>query len=87
MPALAARRPILTATIVSRRPAVFGMLIGELRDQAVELTGSEQIEPAKLARVAPTDLLMAAGTILGIYLLIGQFADVASVGDVFAGVI
>ncbi len=62
-------------------------LIGELRDQAVELTGSEQIEPAKLVRVSPTDLLMAVGTILGIYLLIGQFADVASVGDVFTGVI
>ncbi len=62
-------------------------LISDLRDQAVALTGSEQIEPAKLARVSPTDLLMAAGTILGIYLLIGQFADVASVGDVFSGVI
>ena len=83
--------PLLQPGVISRaaRQAVDQPkeLIGELRDQAVELTGSEQIEPAKLARVAPTDLLMAAGTILGIYLLIGQFADVASVGDVFAGVI
>lgn len=62
-------------------------LIADLRDQAVTITGSEQIEPAKLARVSPTDLLMAVGTIVGIYLLIGQFADVASVGDVFSGVI
>jgi uncharacterized membrane protein YbhN (UPF0104 family) len=62
-------------------------LIAQLADRAGELTGAERIEPAKLQRVAPTDILMAAGAILGVYLLIGQFADVAGVGDVFAGVV
>ena len=83
--------PLLQPGVVSRggrqlvdRPKE---LIADLREQAVATTGAEDIEPAKLQRVAPTDLLMAAGTILGVYLLIGQFADVASVGDVFAGVI
>ncbi|MGZ4707880.1 MAG: lysylphosphatidylglycerol synthase transmembrane domain-containing protein, partial [Acidimicrobiales bacterium] len=83
--------PLLQPGVISRsarqqvdRPKE---LIAELREQAVALTGTESIEPAKLQRVSPTDLLMAVGTIIGIYLLIGQFADVAGVGDVFAGVI
>ncbi|MGZ4729007.1 MAG: lysylphosphatidylglycerol synthase domain-containing protein [Acidimicrobiales bacterium] len=83
--------PLLQPGVISRsarqqvdRPKE---LIAELREQAVALTGTESIEPAKLQRVSPTDLLMAVGTIIGIYLLIGPFADVAGVGDVFAGVI
>jgi uncharacterized membrane protein YbhN (UPF0104 family) len=88
---LTALLPLLQPGVVSRsarhqvdKPKE---LISELADQTVALTGAERIEPAKLQRVAPTDILMAAGAILGVYLLIGEVSDVASVGDVFAGVI
>ncbi len=88
---LAAVIPLLQPGVISRaaRQQIDDPkeLIADLREQAVALTGTELLEPAKLQRVTPTDLLMAVGTIVGVYLLIGQFADVASVGDVFAGVI
>jgi len=57
-----------------------------LRAAVADRTGVEAVEPAKLRRVSTTSLLMAAGAILGVYLLIGEFSQVASVGDVFAGV-
>jgi len=79
------------------QPGVLGSRITRSLDQpkelsaaltvaVVETTGAEAVEPAELRRVSPTSLLMAAGAILGVYLLIGQFSQVAGVGDVFAGV-
>jgi len=51
-------------------------LLKRLRDQGVEITGDELASPVELRRVAPTDILLAAGAILGVYLLIGELAGI-----------
>ena len=51
-------------------------LLGYLRDRGSELTGVEIEKPTELRRVSPTTILMAAGTILGVYLLIGELAGI-----------
>jgi uncharacterized membrane protein YbhN (UPF0104 family) len=58
-------------------------LLARLREQGAALTGGEVTTLTKLRRVSPGDLLIAAGTILGVYLLIGQLAgvDFATVFD------
>jgi uncharacterized membrane protein YbhN (UPF0104 family) len=47
-----------------------------LQKQGVALTGAELTEPAELRRVSPTDLLLAAGAIVGVYLLVGELAGI-----------
>jgi glycosyltransferase 2 family protein len=58
-------------------------LLTRLREQGAALTGGEVATLTKLRRVSPGDLLIAGGTILGVYLLIGQLAgiDFATVFD------
>ncbi|HEX5096258.1 MAG TPA: hypothetical protein VFX21_09600, partial [Acidimicrobiia bacterium] len=51
-------------------------LLKDLREQGALLTGEEAVTLTELRRVSPTDILMAAGAILGVYLLIGELADV-----------
>ncbi|MET1001865.1 MAG: lysylphosphatidylglycerol synthase transmembrane domain-containing protein, partial [Acidimicrobiia bacterium] len=51
-------------------------LLGYLRDRGSELTGVEIEQPTELRRVSPTTILLAAGTILGVYLLIGELAGI-----------
>jgi uncharacterized membrane protein YbhN (UPF0104 family)/tRNA A-37 threonylcarbamoyl transferase component Bud32 len=51
-------------------------LLAELREAGEALTGEELAPPTELRRVSPTDILLAAGTILGVYLLIGQLAGI-----------
>jgi uncharacterized membrane protein YbhN (UPF0104 family) len=51
-------------------------LLRRLRERGAELTATEVVKPAELRRVSPGDLLIAAGTILGVYLLIGELAGV-----------
>jgi glycosyltransferase 2 family protein len=51
-------------------------LPARLREQGAALTGGEVATLTKLRRVSPGDLLIAAGTILGVFLLIGQLAGV-----------
>jgi uncharacterized membrane protein YbhN (UPF0104 family) len=51
-------------------------LLSRLREQGAALTGGEVATLAELRRVSPGGLLIAAGTILGVYLLIGQLADI-----------
>ena len=51
-------------------------LLQSLRDKGVALTGTELTKPTALRRVSPTDIALATGTILGVYLLIGQLADI-----------
>jgi uncharacterized membrane protein YbhN (UPF0104 family)/tRNA A-37 threonylcarbamoyl transferase component Bud32 len=51
-------------------------LLAELQHRGVEITGEELVPPAELRRVTPTDLLMAGGAILGVYLLIGELAGI-----------
>ena len=51
-------------------------LLKALREQGVQITGEEVAAPVELRRVAPTDILLAAGAILGVYLLIGELAGI-----------
>ena len=60
-------------------------LLDEMRTGGAEQLGIDLPPLADVRRVSITDVVMAAGTILGVYLLLGQFAEVKSVGDVFAG--
>ncbi len=47
-----------------------------LREQGAALTGTELAKPVELRRVSPADIAMAAGAILGVYLIIGEFAGI-----------
>ena len=47
-----------------------------LRERGEELTGEEVAAPVELRRISPTDILLAAGAILGVYLLIGELAGI-----------
>jgi uncharacterized membrane protein YbhN (UPF0104 family) len=51
-------------------------LLKGLRDEGVELTGEELAPPAALRRVSAADILLAAGAILGVYLLVGELAGI-----------
>jgi uncharacterized membrane protein YbhN (UPF0104 family)/tRNA A-37 threonylcarbamoyl transferase component Bud32 len=51
-------------------------LCATLREQGATLTGTELTKPIELHRVSAGDLLIAAGTILGVYLLIGQLTGI-----------
>ena len=51
-------------------------LLKRLRERGEELTGEEVAAPVELRRIAPTDILLAAGAILGVYLLIGELAGI-----------
>jgi uncharacterized membrane protein YbhN (UPF0104 family) len=51
-------------------------LLKRLREQGVKITGEELAAPVELRRIAPTDILLAAGAILGVYLLIGELAGI-----------
>lgn len=59
-------------------------LLSTVRSQAAERTGTPEPELTELRRVSPTSLAMAAGAMLGVYLLLGELADVRNVGDVFS---
>jgi uncharacterized membrane protein YbhN (UPF0104 family)/tRNA A-37 threonylcarbamoyl transferase component Bud32 len=62
---------------ISRRdlPATKALLKG-LREQGTAITGEEVAALVEVRRVSPTDILLAAGAILGVYLLIGQLAGI-----------
>ena len=47
-----------------------------LREQGSARTGTEVAKPVELRRVSPTDIAMAAGAILGVYLIVGEFAGI-----------
>jgi uncharacterized membrane protein YbhN (UPF0104 family) len=51
-------------------------VLASLRDQGVAITGEPLAAPTELRRVRPADLLLAAGAILGVYLLIGELAGI-----------
>ncbi|MEX1217456.1 MAG: lysylphosphatidylglycerol synthase domain-containing protein [Acidimicrobiales bacterium] len=77
---LAALLPLLQTTALPRvnRQSAEGLkkLCAQLRQQVSTTTGIEAPKLEELRRVAPTTILVAAFTILGMYLLIGQFANV-----------
>jgi uncharacterized membrane protein YbhN (UPF0104 family) len=54
-----------------------------LRTEASSAAGVEEPKLAELRRVTWGDILMTVGTLLGVYLLIGQFTGLAGLGDVF----
>jgi uncharacterized membrane protein YbhN (UPF0104 family) len=58
-------------------------LLSKLRTRAAARIGAPEPELTELRRVSPTNLAMAAGAMLGVYLLLGELADVRNVGDVF----
>lgn len=77
---LAAILPYLQTTALSRvnRRSASGLkkICADLRDEISTTTGVEAPKLEELRRVAPSSILIAAFTILGMYLLIGQFAHV-----------
>jgi uncharacterized membrane protein YbhN (UPF0104 family) len=77
---LSALLPYLQTTAlprVNRRSADdLKKLCARLRDEVSSKTGVEAPKLEELRRVAPSSILIAAFTILGMYLLIGQFAHV-----------
>jgi uncharacterized membrane protein YbhN (UPF0104 family) len=84
---LAAVLPMLEPAAVSaatrRDIPKLSQLLQELREVGADRTGTEVVTHVDVRRVSPTDLLLAAGTILGVYLLIGQLTgiDYATVFD------
>ncbi len=77
---LAALLPYLQTTALPRvnRRSADGLkkLCAKLREEISTATGVEAPKLEELRRVAPSSILIAAFTILGMYLLIGQFAHV-----------
>jgi uncharacterized membrane protein YbhN (UPF0104 family) len=59
-------------------------LLSQVRSQAAEKIGVAEPELTELRRISPASLAMAAGAMLGVYLLLGELADVKNVGDVFS---
>jgi uncharacterized membrane protein YbhN (UPF0104 family) len=80
--------PMLEPSALSKvtRKAISKDDLTALREQAAQRLGIEVPQTTELRRVSPANLGMAAGAILGVYLLIGQLADVKNVGDVFSDV-
>jgi uncharacterized membrane protein YbhN (UPF0104 family) len=80
--------PLLQPSVVSRGSsdtrAVDKQALADLRDRAARLVGTDAPEPAELRRVSPGQLVIAAATILGVYLLVGELEQLKDVGDVFA---
>ena len=58
-------------------------LLKALRDKGAELTGVEPPELTELHRVSASSVVMAAGLAIGVYLLVGQLAGVAAMGNIF----
>lgn len=79
--------PLLQTTAMSREVlrslGKAKPLLAELRKATAEQLGEPEPELPELRRVSPGNLAMAAGAALGVYLLLGELADVQSVGDVF----
>ncbi len=79
--------PLLQVTAMSRqvRHALpkAKSLLAQLRTAASQEIDVPEPELTELHRVSPTNIAMAAGAAFGIYLLLGELAGVASVGDVF----
>jgi glycosyltransferase 2 family protein len=56
-------------------------LLKKLREAGAERAGVEPPTLVPLRRISVTNILMAVGTILGVYLLIAQFSDVPDLGE------
>jgi uncharacterized membrane protein YbhN (UPF0104 family) len=80
--------PLLEPSALSKgtRKAIAKDDLTALREQAAARLGIEVPQTTELRRVSPANLGMAAGAILGVYLLIGELADVKGVGDVFSDI-
>ena len=79
--------PLLQATAMSRQvrhslPKAKSLL-AQLRTAAAQKIDVPEPELTELHRISPTNLAMAVGAAFGVYLLLGELAGVASVGDVF----
>ncbi len=60
-------------------------LLAALREQGAVLADVEAPTLVPLRRVSISSVLMAAGAILGVYLLIAQFSDVPNLGEIVRG--
>jgi len=56
-------------------------LLKSLREAGAERAGVDPPTLVPLRRISVTNILMAVGTILGVYLLIAQFSDVPDLGE------
>lgn len=55
----------------------------DLRNEGAALLGIDVPEPEELRRVTPTEIVLTVGTLIGVYLLLGQLADLTSVWSTF----
>ncbi len=69
-------QPSALAVATRRRPEKPKVLVDAVRDEILQITGAERPELTELRRVSPMDMLLAAATVLGIYLLAGELASV-----------
>jgi uncharacterized membrane protein YbhN (UPF0104 family) len=58
-------------------------LLTGLREAGAELTGVEPPKPTALRRFSASSVFLAAAFAVGVYLLVGQLAGVAAMGDIF----
>jgi len=61
--------------------------LADLRKAGAELTGVDPPEPTQLHRFPASAVFFAAAFAIGVYLLVGQLAGVAAMGDIFADAI
>jgi uncharacterized membrane protein YbhN (UPF0104 family) len=60
-------------------------LLPELRTEASGAAGVAPPDLAKLVRVSPVDLAMVAGTLLGLWILVGELAGLNDIGQTLKG--
>ncbi len=72
----AALEPTIRRSLADDPDQPIKELLGSLREQGAELVGTEVVALAKLQRVTAGSLLLAAATILGVYLLVGELSQV-----------
>jgi uncharacterized membrane protein YbhN (UPF0104 family) len=76
---LAALLPMLSIAalppVESRRRGQVKQRCTSLRNRGAEMLGVDVPQPEELRRVRPTDIALVVGTLVGVYLLIGQLAD------------
>ncbi len=79
-PGLIALQPLLEVAALPR-PTRRGIdspkkIVQQLRDAAATTTGSTPPKLTELRRVSPANILLSAATLLGFYLLVGQFTKI-----------
>ena len=84
---LALLEPTALTAPAKRHLAKPKALLTSLRNAGAELTGVEPPKPTELHRFSLSSIFLAGAFAFGVYLLVGQLAGVAAMGDIFSGAI